>query len=83
VTIRSRFDVSFRFPVGDPRVADLHSGLFAAERQVYDLSASLCELCCELYVDPELLLLLDVTGAHCVFAIETDSVLQELVGSAE
>lgn len=67
--INSRFDATFRAAEG-------------MERLCFDVPAALCDECDQLYVDPDLLRLLDVGGARCVFAIESDRVLQEHVWSS-
>lgn len=60
--ISSRFDTTFRLPDGD-------------ERYFFGIPASLCEKCQQLYLDPDLIELLDVPDGRCTFAIETDQVL--------
>jgi hypothetical protein len=60
--ISSRFDTTFRMPDG-------HEQFF------FGLPASLCETCQQLYLDPELIDLLEVPEGRCTFAIETDQVL--------
>jgi hypothetical protein len=60
--ISSRFDTTFRLADG-------------RERFFFALPASLCEMCQQLYLDPELIELLDVPEGRCTFAIETDQVL--------
>ena len=60
--ISSRFDTTFRLPDGD-------------ERHFFGIPASLCEKCQQLYLDPDLIELLEVPEGHCTFAIETDQVL--------
>ncbi|MEP7159111.1 MAG: hypothetical protein ABI797_06765 [Chloroflexota bacterium] len=60
--ISSRFDTTFRLSDGD-------------ERFFFGIPASLCEKCQQLYLDPELIELLEVPDARCTFAIETDQVL--------
>ena len=62
--INSRFDATFR-------LAD------ATERLCFAVPAALCKACHQLYIDPELVELLDVASGRCVFAIESDRVLQE------
>ena len=37
----------------------------------------LCEDCHQLYIDPDLIELLDLRDGRCVFAIESDLVVQE------
>lgn len=60
--ISSRFDATFRLPNGN-------------ERFFFALPASLCEICQQLYLDPDLIELLEVPEGRCTFAIETDQVL--------
>jgi hypothetical protein len=60
--ISSRFDATFRLPDG-------------GERFFFGLPASLCEICQQLYLDPDLIELLAVPEGRCTFAIETDQVL--------
>jgi hypothetical protein len=60
--VSSRFDATFRLPDG-------------AERLFFGIPASLCEICQQLYLDPELIDLLEVPEGRCTFAIETDQVL--------
>lgn len=61
--VNSRFDATFRLPDGN-------------ERLCFGLPASLCEDCQQLYLDPSLIDTLDVPTGRCVFAIESDLVLQ-------
>ena len=58
----SRFDATFRLADG-------------SERFFFGLPASLCEICQQLYLDPDLIELLSVPEGRCTFAIETDQVL--------
>ena len=60
--VSSRFDATFRLPEGD-------------ERLFFGIPASLCETCQQLYLDPELIDLLEVPEGRCTFAIESDQVL--------
>lgn len=60
--ISSRFDTTFRLPDGD-------------ERFFFAIPASLCEKCQQLYLDPDLIELLEIPDGRCTFAIETDQVL--------
>ena len=60
--VSSRFDTTFRLPDGD-------------ERYFFGIPASLCDKCQQLYLDPDLIELLDVPAGRCTFAIETDQVL--------
>jgi hypothetical protein len=62
--VSSRFDTTFRLPD-------------RSERFCFGLSGGLCEDCHQLYIDPELVELLDLGQGRCVFAIESDKVLQE------
>ncbi len=58
----SRFDTTFRYPDG-------------SERLCLDLVGGLCQPCNQLYVDPDLIDMLDLRRGRCVFAIESDAVL--------
>lgn len=60
--ISSRFDTTFRLADGD-------------ERHFFAIPASLCEKCQQLYLDADLIELLEVPDGRCTFAIETDQVL--------
>jgi hypothetical protein len=60
--VNSRFDATFMLPEGD-------------ERLFFGIPASLCEVCQQLYLDPELIDLLEVPDGRCTFAIESDQVL--------
>jgi hypothetical protein len=60
----SRFDTTFRLPD-------------RSERLCFGIPASLCSDCQQLWVDPDLLDLLDLGSGRCVFAIESDLVMQE------
>jgi hypothetical protein len=60
----TRFDTTFRM---DDR----------SERLCFGVPGGLCSECQQLYIDPDLIDLLDLTGGRCVFAIESDLVLQE------
>jgi hypothetical protein len=64
--IDSRFDATFRMPDGE-------------ERLRFAIPASLCESCHQLYLDPDLIELLDIPDGRCVFAIETDREVRERV----
>lgn len=68
--VNSRFDATFRMADGD-------------ERLCFGLPAALCEDCQQLYVDPDLIDLLDVPSGRCVFAIESDMVLREAWSGAD
>lgn len=67
--IVSRFDTTFRLPD-------------RTERLCFAIPGGLCEACSQLYIEPELLELLDLGDARCVFAIESDLVLQEQAWSS-
>ena len=60
--VSSRFDATFRLPEG-------------SERLFFGLPASLCAICQQLYLDPDLIELLEVPEGRCTFAIESDQVL--------
>lgn len=60
----SKFDTTFR-------LAD------RTERLCFGIPAGLCEDCHQLYIEPSLIAMLDLADARCVFAIETDRVMQE------
>ncbi len=65
----SRFDATFRLPD-------------RTERLCFAVPGGLCEDCHQLYIDPELIETLHLGLARCVFAIESDLVLQELAWSS-
>ena len=62
--IRSRFDTTFRLVDGN-------------ERLCFGIPGALCQSCHQLYIEPDLIELLDLSAGRCVFAIETDQVLQQ------
>ncbi len=62
--VNSRFDTTFRMPDG-------------SERLCFAIPAALCTDCHQLYLDPDLIDLLDIPDGRCVFAIESDVVLTE------
>jgi hypothetical protein len=62
--VNSRFDTTFRLPDGE-------------ERLCFAIPAALCSDCHQLYLDPDLLEVLDIPDGRCVFAIESDGVVQE------
>lgn len=62
--VESRFDATFRMPD-------------ATERLCFGIPAALCTACHQLYLDPDLIELLDVPDGRCVFAIESDLVMRE------
>jgi hypothetical protein len=62
--VSSRFDTTFRLPD-------------RSERFCFGIAAGLCEDCHQLYIDPGLVELLGLGQGRCVFAIESDKVLQE------
>ncbi len=61
--VNTRFDATFRLPD-------------RSERLCFGIPAGLCRGCHQLYMDPELVDLLDLDAGRCVFAIESDTVLQ-------
>ncbi len=67
--INTRFDTTFRLTDG-------------VERLCFGIPGGLCEDCHQLYIDPDLIELLDLGNAHCVFAIESDLVVQEQAWSS-
>ncbi len=67
--IDSRFDATFRMPDGE-------------ERLRFAIPASLCMACHQLYLDPDLIDLLDIPDGRCVFAIECDRKVRERVAHA-
>ena len=62
--ITSKFDATFR-------LAD------RSERLCFGIPAGLCTECHQLYIEPSLISMLDLSEARCVFAIETDRVVQD------
>ena len=58
----SRFDTTFRLTDGTERIC-------------LDLAGGLCQACTQLYVDPDVVDLLDLRRGRCIFAIESDTVL--------
>jgi hypothetical protein len=67
--INSRFDATFRLDD-------------ESERLCFGIPGGLCEDCHQLYIDPDLIELLDVADGRCVFAIESDTVLREQLWSS-
>jgi hypothetical protein len=67
--INSRFDTTFRLSDG-------------AERLCFGVPGGMCEDCHQLYIDPELVQLLDLAAGRCVFAIESDRVVMEQAWSS-
>ena len=67
--ITTRFDTTFRMPD-------------QSERLCFGIPGGLCEDCHQLYIDPELIELLDLARGRCTFAIESDLVIQEQAWSA-
>ena len=65
----SRFDTTFRLPD-------------RSERLCFAIPGGLCQGCHQLYLDPELVDVLDLGASRCVFAIESDTALQERASSA-
>jgi hypothetical protein len=62
--VSTRFDTTFRLPD-------------RSERLCFGIPGGLCEDCHQLYIDPDLIDLLDLGSGRCVFAIESDRVLQQ------
>jgi hypothetical protein len=62
--IHTRFDTTFR-------LTD------RTERLCFGIPGGLCEDCRQLYIDPDLIELLDLADGRCVFAIESDLVIQD------
>ena len=67
--INTRFDTTFR-------LTD------RTERLCFGIPGGLCEDCNQLYIDPDLIELLDLGDGRCVFAIESDLVLQDRAWSS-
>src|SRR3954452_19839551 len=67
--ITTRFDTTFRLPD-------------RSERLCFGIPGGLCEDCSQLYIDPDLIELLDLGEGRCVFAIESDLVVQEQAWSS-
>ncbi len=67
--VNSRFDTTFRMQD-------------RSERLCFSIPGGLCEDCHQLYIDPELIDLLDLARGRCIFAIESDLVLQEQAWSS-
>ncbi len=67
--VSTRFDTTFRLPD-------------RSERLCFGIPGGLCEDCHQLYIDPELIELLDLGQGRCVFAIESDLVVQEQAWSS-
>ena len=61
--VTTRFDTTFRLPD-------------ESERLCFGIPGSLCGDCHQLYVDPALIELLDLGTGRCIFAIQSDSVVQ-------
>jgi hypothetical protein len=62
--VSTRFDTTFRLPD-------------ESERLCFGIPGSLCQDCNQLYVDPGLIELLDLGSGRCVFAIQSDTIVQE------
>jgi hypothetical protein len=69
VLASSRFDTTFRMPD-------------ASERLCFAVPAALCTTCQQLYLDPDLIEVLDIPDGRCVFAIESDTALRERMGNS-
>ena len=67
--VLSRFDTTFRLPD-------------KSERLCFGIPGGLCGACHQLYLDPELVDNLDLGEGRCVFAIESDVVLQDRAWSS-
>ena len=67
--VSTRFDTTFRL-------------LDRSERLCFGIPGGLCGQCHQLYIDPALIELLDLGQGRCVFAIESDLVVQEQAGSS-
>jgi hypothetical protein len=67
--ITTRFDTTFRM-------------VDRTERLCFGIPGGLCEDCHQLYIDPDLIELLDLREGRCVFAIESDLVVQEQAWSS-
>jgi hypothetical protein len=67
--VTTRFDTTFR-------MSD------RSERLCFGIPGGLCEDCHQLYIDPDLIELLDLREGRCVFAIESDLVVQEQAWSS-
>ena len=65
----TRFDTTFR-------MSD------RSERLCFGVPGGLCKGCAQLYIDPDLIELLDLGEGRCVFAIESDLVVQEQAWSS-
>src|SRR4026207_2393458 len=59
--ISTRFDATFRLPD-------------QSERLCFGIPGGLCTDCHQLYIDPDLIQLLDLSTGRCTFAIESDVV---------
>jgi hypothetical protein len=67
--IVTRFDTTFRLPD-------------RTERLCFGIPGGLCTECHQLFIDPDLIDLLDLADCRCVFAIESDVVIQERAWSS-
>ena len=67
--ITTRFDTTFRLPD-------------RSERLCFGVPGGLCQNCSQLYIDPGLIEMLDLSEGRCVFAIETDLVVQQQAWSS-
>jgi len=56
---------------------DVSHARIAASVSVPGVPGGLCEDCHQLYIDPDMIELLDLGDGRCVFAIESDLVVQE------
>jgi hypothetical protein len=62
--VDSWFDTTFRMPDGSDRIR-------------LEVPSALCATCRQLYLDPDLIDILDVAGGRCVFAIESDVMMRQ------
>ena len=67
--VRTRFDTTFRLPD-------------QSERLCFGIPGGLCKDCAQLYVDPEMIDLLELGEGRCVFAIESDRVVKDWAWSS-
>lgn len=67
--ITSRFDTAFRMQD-------------RTERLCFGIPAALCPDCQQLYLDPDLVEMLEVPDGRCTFAIESDVVVRERAWSS-
>lgn len=63
LAVPGRFDASFRDEDGDPK---------GPERNIFGIPGALCTNCRQLYIDKDLIDLLNLRYYRCTFAIESD-----------